>query len=57
MPFTVLVPHVLAERPYLSEALLWVALSRFPLAHILETETGRAGKAPAGVADGDPGEV
>jgi hypothetical protein len=36
MPFTVLVPHALAERCYLSEALLWVALSRFPLAYILE---------------------
>jgi hypothetical protein len=36
MPFTVLVPHAIAERCYLSEALLWVAVSRFPLGFIAE---------------------
>jgi len=36
MPRTVLVPHTVAERCYLPEALLWVANSRFPLASITE---------------------
>ena len=36
MPLTVLVPHALADRCYLSEALLWVAVTRFPLGFIAE---------------------
>ncbi len=36
MSLTVLVPHAIAERCYLSEALLWVAVSRFPLGFIAE---------------------
>lgn len=31
MPFTVLIPHATAERCYLSEALLWLVVNRFPL--------------------------
>lgn len=34
--FTILVPNALAERCYLPEALLWLAVYRFPLAEILE---------------------
>lgn len=37
MPFSVLIPHSVAEQCYLSEALTWVAVNRFPLAAMVET--------------------
>jgi hypothetical protein len=36
MSFTLLLPHDIAKRCYLDEALFWVALQRFPLASITE---------------------
>ena len=36
MPVKVLVPRRLANRCYLSEALLWISLSRFPLADVAQ---------------------
>src|SRR5262245_38266955 len=35
-PFTILIPHSLAERCYLAEALLWLSVCRFPLAEVFE---------------------
>jgi hypothetical protein len=37
LPNTILLPHAVAEKCYLSEALCWVALHRCPLASTLET--------------------
>ena len=34
MPIKVLLPRRLADRCYLAEALLWVSVSRFPLADV-----------------------
>ena len=36
MTTTVLIPNSTPERCYLREALLWVAVNRFPLAYVLE---------------------
>ncbi len=37
MPLSVLIPYEVTNRCYLSEALYWVALHRFPIASLLET--------------------
>ena len=42
MPIKILVPRRLADRCYLAEALLWVSVSRFPLADL--TRVPRDGK-------------
>jgi hypothetical protein len=53
MSRTILVPHAIADRCYLSEALLWVAVCRFPLAFV--TENGVDGREDADYIDGlDP---